>query len=100
MSAEIYLTAMLSGMAIIAIISFVYNSLIVPEYEKGYRKALEDINRPMCVVPSQQKPSSCPRCSKSFLTTSLATMGITNRPRSMNRCPFCGQKLDWDAVDR
>lgn len=100
MSAETYLTIMLSGIAIMTIISFVYHGLIVPEYERGYRRALEDINRPMCVVSSQRKPLLCPRCGKSFSDYESCDDGYYNRPKSMSRCPFCGQKLDWDVVDR
>jgi len=29
------------------------------EYERGYQRALEDINRPMCVVAKKWSPSSC-----------------------------------------
>ena len=72
----------------------------VLQYEKGYQRALEDINRPMCVVAGRWNPSSCPRCDEDFSDYETCDDGYYHRPMSMSRCPFCGQKLNWDVVDR
>lgn len=69
------------------------------EYERGYARALEDINRSMCVVAERWKPSKCPRCEHSFDDYEECNDGYYNRAKSLERCPYCGQKLDWDVVD-
>lgn len=70
------------------------------DYERGYRQALEDINRPMCVVAEKWNPSECPRCEHSFSDYEPCDDGYYIRAITLDRCPFCGQKLDWSVVDR
>ena len=69
------------------------------EYEHGYLRALEDINRPMAVVAEKWNPSSCPRCGESFDEYEPCNDGWYKRAVSLERCPFCGQRLDWEYVD-
>lgn len=69
------------------------------EYERGYRRAFEDINRPMAVVAEQWNPSGCPRCEQSYDDFEPCDDGYYKRATTMERCPFCGQKLDWNRVN-
>lgn len=71
------------------------------DFQKGYAQALEDINRPMCVVAEKWNPFECPRCGKLFFD---GYGDYDNRyylmARELERCPYCGQKLDWSVVDK
>lgn len=68
------------------------------EYDRGYRKALEDINTPMQIIARQWNPSQCPRCRRDFSEFEPCDDGYYNRVVTMPRCPFCGQLLDWGKV--
>lgn len=65
------------------------------DYERGYRQALNDINTPMGVIMLKWNPSECPRCRKNFSDFEPCDDGYYDRATSMERCPFCGQKLEW-----
>lgn len=65
------------------------------DFERGYQKAMDDINTPMVVITPNWNPSKCPRCSKSFSDYEPCDDGYYSRATSLERCPFCGQKLDW-----
>lgn len=65
------------------------------EYEKGYTQALLDINKPMAVIQEKYNPSTCPRCKKSYYDYEECDDGYYDRATSLERCPFCGQALDW-----
>lgn len=69
------------------------------DFQRGYAQALEDINRPMCVVAKKWNPSECPRCGRSFDDYEDCDDGYYLRARGLERCPYCGQKLDWSVVD-
>ena len=69
------------------------------EYKREYQRALEDINMPMAVVADRWKPSACPMCNESFADYEQCNDGYYKRAVNLYRCPFCGQKLDWDVVD-
>lgn len=70
------------------------------DYERGYNRALDDINSPMVVVAKRWNPSACLRCEHSFDDYEECNDGYYHRATSLYRCPYCGQKLDWDVVDR
>lgn len=62
----------------------------------GYQKALDEINKPMqVIIPGTWTHSECPRCGESFIDYEDNDDGYIIRARSMERCPYCGQKLDW-----
>lgn len=69
------------------------------EYERGYKRALEDINHPMCVVAEKWNPSECPRCGKGFWEYETCNDGYYDRAKGLTHCPFCSQRLNWDVVD-
>ena len=64
-------------------------------YLRGYAQALKEINIPMSVIIQQWKPSQCPRCNKSFEDFEPCNDGYYHRAMVMQRCPYCGQMLDW-----
>lgn len=70
------------------------------DFQRGYAQALADINRPMCVVAEKWNPSECPRCGRSFAGYENYGDGYYWRARELERCPYCGQKLDWSVVDK
>lgn len=68
------------------------------DYEKGYRQALVDINTPkLAIIPdSDYESSKCPTCGKEFYPEyERCRDGRYIRPYGLDRCPFCGQALDW-----
>lgn len=64
-------------------------------YQKGYQQALADINIPQQVIQENWNPSKCPRCYTSFHDYEPCDDGYYKRAQSLERCPFCGQKLEW-----
>lgn len=69
------------------------------EYERGYNRALEDINHSMAVITEKWNPSQCPRCKHDFNDYEECDDGYYHRAKSLQRCPYCGQKLNWDGID-
>lgn len=65
------------------------------EFMKGYQQALESINHPMAVIKEKWNPSVCPRCKNDFYDIEPCHDGYYERATGMDKCPFCGQKLDW-----
>lgn len=65
------------------------------EYQKGYEQALKDINKPRKVIIENWEPSICPRCRERFYDYEPCDDGYYQRAYSLERCPFCGQKLKW-----
>lgn len=68
------------------------------EFEKGYHTALKEISNPMNVIAENWNPPRCPRCGESYGDFEPCNDGSYIRARSMKRCPFCGQKLNWSCV--
>lgn len=64
-------------------------------YKTGYKKALEDINKPMKMITPQWSPSKCPRCNKDFYEYEDCDDGYYKRAEALERCPYCGQKITW-----
>lgn len=65
------------------------------DYKKGYAQALEDISTPCKAIQEAWNPSKCPRCKKSFHDYEPCDDGYYKRTQSLERCPYCGQKLEW-----
>lgn len=66
-------------------------------YRQGYDQAIIDINKPMhAIIPGEYEHTVCPRCSKDFSDIEENFDGVPDRVTGMERCPYCGQKLDWD----
>jgi len=66
------------------------------DFNKGYQQALMDISKPMAVIAKNWNPSICPRCKGSFSDFEPCFDGYYNRATGLDRCPFCGQRLDWE----
>lgn len=66
-------------------------------YKEGYEQAMKDINKPALAIQKEWNPSKCPRCDKSFEQFEPCNDGYYKRATSMQRCPYCGQLLDWSA---
>lgn len=64
-------------------------------YKNGYQQALADINTPQQVIQENWNPSKCPGCHASFHDYEPCNDGYYKRAHSLERCPFCGQKLEW-----
>ena len=65
------------------------------DYIIGYEQALKDINTPMKTIQEQWNPSECPRCKEPFFEYEPCNDGYYQRAYSLERCPYCGQKLEW-----
>jgi len=68
------------------------------DFDKGYQQALVDIGKPMAVIAKNWNPSICPRCKESFSDFEPCFDGYYNRATNLDRCPFCGQRLDWSEA--
>jgi len=66
------------------------------DYKRGYEQALKNINTPMSVITENWNPSECPRCGEDFSDYEPCDDGYYDRATGLERCPYCGQKLDWD----
>lgn len=72
----------------------------ISEYEKGYTKALEDINLPLPVIIEKWNPSRCPRCNHDFIDYEPCDDGYYQRAVGLERCPYCGQNIEWFPRDK
>ena len=68
---------------------------ISEEYKKGYEQALKDINMPRKMITKAWNPSECPRCRKRFYDYETCNDGYYKRAINLTRCPYCGQKIEW-----
>lgn len=66
------------------------------EYNKGYSQALKDINKPMQMIIEKWEPSVCPRCKETFSEYEPCHDGYYVRASTLERCPYCGQKIIWE----
>lgn len=62
----------------------------------GYNRALDEINQPRLVIQEDWCPSMCPRCGKDFSDFEPCNDGYYSRCVSLDRCPYCGQKIKWE----
>lgn len=51
---------------------------------------------PLLVIQENWNPSKCPRCMQSFYDYEPCDDGYYSRATSLERCPYCGQKIKWD----
>lgn len=65
------------------------------DYQKGYEQALKDINTPVKVIQKDWNPSQCPKCKESYDDYEECDDGYYDRAYGLERCPYCGQKLEW-----
>jgi len=68
---------------------------ISKDYQLGYEQALKDINNPMKMIQEDWESSECPRCHKLFYDYEECNDGYYDRAYSLDRCPYCGQKIEW-----
>ncbi len=61
----------------------------------GYEQALKEINTPLRPIQEEWNPSKCPRCKGSFFDYEECDDGYYKRAYNLERCPLCGQKLEW-----
>lgn len=55
------------------------------DYQKGYEQVLKDINIPRKVIQGKESYYDYEECDD----------GYYDRAYSLERCPYCGQKLEW-----
>ena len=66
-------------------------------FHLGYEQAMKDINTPMkVIIPGTWGHSICPRCGEQYNEYEENDDGYISRCTSMERCPYCGQRLGWD----
>lgn len=66
------------------------------QYKLGYQQALKDINNPMKMIMPKWGSSECPRCGNVFYEYETCNDGFYKRAKSLDRCPYCGQKIEWE----
>lgn len=71
---------------------------LMNEYQRGYQQALRDMNTPMQVIADKWSPTMCARCGSAFVDYEPCDDGYYKRATSLERCPYCGQMLDWSQV--
>lgn len=62
---------------------------------QGALHTFEHLNTEIPVVTIPWNPSQCPTCKMSFEEFEPCNDGYYQRACGMERCPACGQKLDW-----
>ena len=65
-------------------------------FNLGYNFALKEINTPMRMITKKWNPSECPRCHIDFGDLEECDDGYYNRATNLNRCPYCGQSIEWN----
>lgn len=60
--------------------------------ENDYIKALNTCKKP---IMADWESSVCPTCGESFDDYEDCNDGYYDRAYSLERCPYCGQKLEW-----
>lgn len=68
------------------------------DYKARYEQALKDINTPKQMITENWEPSKCPTCHESFYDYEPCDDGYYDRATSLERCPFCGQKIIWNEL--
>lgn len=66
------------------------------EYNNLQKNILEEINTPRTMIPKDWVPSVCPRCKERFSEYEECDDGYYHRAYSLERCPYCGQKIKWE----
>ena len=61
----------------------------------GYDTAMEELNTPMETITEDWRASVCPHCGHDFMDYEPCNDGYYKRAVSLERCPYCGQKLLW-----
>jgi hypothetical protein len=64
-------------------------------YIRAIKDLLEMLNRPERPVTEDWQVSTCPTCEEGFYDYEECDDGYYTRAYSLDRCPFCGQKLKW-----
>lgn len=64
-------------------------------YHDGYKAAMKELNTPISVLIQDWNPSVCPTCHNDFSDFEPCDDGFYRRAMGMERCPYCGQMLDW-----
>ena len=69
-------------------------SALVAEVER-LQQEITQYQVPMLVIQEDWNPSKCPRCGDDFFDYEPCDDGYYKRAYSLERCPYCGQKLTW-----
>ena len=59
------------------------------------KNIFELLNTPKRPKTENWSPSKCPTCGESFYDYEPCDDGYYQRAYSLERCPYCGQLLDW-----
>ena len=74
------------------------NEIINKIYNDGYNTAFTEYNTPIPpIITSEWAPSRCPRCDKDL--DEECEDGYYRRAVMTERCPQCGQKLNWTGIN-
>lgn len=68
-------------------------------FADGYTAAIAALNTPHYAICDSWKPSMCPRCGQTFEEYEPCHDGYYDRAKSLSRCPYCGQRLNWDKAE-
>jgi len=80
------------------------NEVLQSQLSESHRRekvAVEHIEKfqvPMYVIQENWNPSECPRCHHNFCDYEECNDGYYTRAESLERCPYCGQKLSWNLA--
>ena len=59
-------------------------------------KLFDEMNTPKKPIIHKWDPSECPTCKNDFFDYEPCDDGYYQRAYGLERCPYCGQKLNWD----
>jgi len=64
-------------------------------FKNGYEQAIKDFNTPKFPIMERYDNSKCPRCGRYFDEYETNEDSVIWRAVTLERCPWCGQKLKW-----
>jgi len=64
-------------------------------YNLGIREAIIYLNKPIKPITEHWQVSICPTCDEGFYDYEECNDGYYTRAYTLERCPSCGQKLNW-----
>ena len=71
------------------------NKKLVGAFLDGWDAAIKQLNSPVKPIIKDYYPSECPTCKEDFSDYEPCNDGYYKRAYTLERCPYCGQKLIW-----
>ncbi len=64
--------------------------------KEGWERAVREYNTPKLPITEKYENSRCPQCRRYFDEYETIEDSVVWRAVTLERCPWCGQKLKWE----